>query len=76
MIVKIPSYDGWKYSEVVEILAWKDGAIYQSKTTSKCVESNKAHLLNGQKYYAVALSLKLLREATLTLNVLEPHEFV
>lgn len=66
--MKIPSYEAHNYVEVFEIVQWKEGTIYKTKSTGKYILIDNVSKLDKNKYTVAPISTKLLKQDTIELT--------
>lgn len=57
--IKVKSYNAFQYLSVFEIIEWREGCIYKTKDTNKCIHSKDKDKLDQQKYTTTSLSTSL-----------------
>lgn len=73
MLITIPSWKSFMYSEVWAITEYKDNCVYKTRNTGKCIEDkNKAAL--GNDYQSVSISPT--KEEFITIDVVDAREFI
>ena len=74
MLMKVKTYHAFKYLEVYEIIKWKDGCIFDVKSTNKYIPYEDEEKIDRDKFTTSSVSTSLRDSKFVRLDV-ESGEF-